>query len=388
MLNSLSNNPGGGNLDGLKAKLGAQAPGAAEVSEDPIIEEVYEEEPDDYNYKHQLNEVDEVELRNSLSVLRDSDEVDRRVYLACAAFVCAAIIGGIIGLVAASVSASNADIQRKSNIARTIQNTMKAKLEAFDTLASQINRAADGNYSEAVFASNIKNYGAVNFMLDISSEVTSEAVILAGDSRANPLKGLREYSAKTMLLTQLLSVHVNETNAESEAILELQDKGGNAKVTYAMQILPNAVYYLATDAPRTQYANGVINIYTYRNFISDDVEASDAYNNLKIDLKWSEAQRQMRDYVPADKKEEAKIKAESLDLPNRLIYRVLDRNGREFQYFADDIILVDRSLLFGESKNALERYKQRNDDIKALISQIKASAASINSDLDKFIVEK
>ncbi|MBQ4360998.1 MAG: hypothetical protein II767_12170 [Proteobacteria bacterium] len=383
MLNSLNNNPGSGGLDGLKAKLGAQAEG--QVTEEPIIEEVYEDEPDDYNYKPQLNEVDEEELK-ALSAYRAAERVDRRVYMATAAFIIAAIIGAVIGLVAATVSARNADVQRKSNIARTIQNTMKTKLQGFEEFRSDFARAADGRYSEAVFNSNVRNYGARNFMLDISSEVTSEAVLLAKDPRSNPLAGLRNYSAKTMLLTQLLSVHVNETIAESDAILELQNKGDEAKVVYAMQILPDAVYALA-NAQRGQYANGVIGIYTYKDVVTDDNEASRTYTDLKTDNKWTEAQRNLRDYV-ATGKEKKLIDEKQLDLPNRLIYRVFNRTGRETMLFADELILIDRKVLFGDSKNALERYQQRNAEINKLIGEIQKSAATINDDLGKFIVEK
>ena len=373
-----------GKLDGLKAKLGAQADGQAPA--EPIIQEIYEDEPDDYNYRPQYNEIDENELK-ALSAAHDDEKVDPRVYKATALFVIAAVIGAVIGLSAASVSASNADVQRKSNIAKTIQNTVNTKLEGFKEFKQDFQKVADGKYSESLFAIGVRNYSNHNFMLDISSEVSSEAVLLAGDSHSNPLKGLREYSAKTMLLTQLLSVHVNETIAESDAIMELQSKGSEAKVTFAMQILPDAVYAMAS-APRSQYANGIIGIYTYKDVIKDDKEASTIYTNIKTDNKWSEAQKRLRDYVPANKKEEAELAKQELDLPNRLIYRVLSRTGRDMMFFADDILLIDRQVLFGNSKNALERYKLRTDEINKLISEIDSASSTIVADLNAFIVSK
>ncbi len=373
-----------GKLDGLKAKLGAQADGQAPA--EPIIQEVYEEEPDDYNYKPQYNEVDEDELK-ALSAGQSDDKVDPRVYKATGLFIIAAIVGALIGFMWASSSAKNADIQRKSNVAQTIQNTVKTKLQGFQEFKQDFQKVADGKYSESLFASAVRNYSSHNFLLDISSEVTSEAVLLAGDTRSNPLKGLREYSAKTMLLTQLLSVHVNETNAESDAIMELQSKGDEAKVTFAMQILPDAVYALAT-APRSQYANGVAAIYTYKDVIKDDKEASTTYTNIKTDNRWSEQQKLLRDYRPANKKEEAELAKQELDLPNRLIYRVFNRTGREMMFFADDILLIDRNVLFGNSKNALERYKLRTDEINKLIAEIDSASSTIVSDLNAFVVPK
>ena len=367
MLNSLNNNPGYGNLDGIS-------------EEEVVIKEEYEPEPDDYNYVPQIHEVDEAEIRN-LSAIREETQVDTRVYKVSAAFLVLALIGGGIGLAAASHSASKADIQRKASIAKTIKNTTETKLSGFDKFYSEFSKVAQANYDEASFQSVIAQYSKYNFMLDMSSEVTSEAVLLAGEAQ-NPLEGLRKYSADTMLLTQLLSSHVNETRADSDEILELQSKSDHSKVVYAMQVLPDAIHYLATDAPRSQYANGVIGIYTYRSVIEDDVEASSAYSQLKVDQRWSEWQRSRRDYQPANKKEAI---PEGLDLPNHLLYRVLDRRGNESLLFADEVILVDRSLLFGKSANALERYQQRNEMIKAVLDRAKSESASIASQLESFI---
>ena len=74
-MNSLNNNPGDGNLN-----RGVQA------QEEPVIQEVYEAEPDDYNFQPQLREVDEVELRN-LSAIREETTVDTRVYKVAALFL-------------------------------------------------------------------------------------------------------------------------------------------------------------------------------------------------------------------------------------------------------------------------------------------------------------
>lgn len=368
MLNSLSNNPGNGNLDGIS-------------EEDAIIVEEYEPEPDDYNYVPQLHEVDEAEIRN-LSAIRQEPSVDTRVYKVSAAFLVLALIGGAIGLAAASHSASKADIQRKASIAKTIKNTAETKFSGFNKFYDEFSTFANAPYNESSFQNVVAKYNSYNFMLDMSSEVTSEAVLLAGDSRATPLKGLRSYSADTMLLTQLLSSHVNETRADSDEIAELQSKSDHNKVVYAMQVLPDAIHYLATDAPRSQYANGVVGIYTYRSVIEDDTEASNAYSQLKVDQKWNEWQRQRRDYVPTDKKEAI---PEGLDLPNHLLYRVLDRRGNESLLFADEVILVDRTLLFGKSDNALQRYEKRNQLIKSVLDRAKSESANVVAELDTFI---
>lgn len=371
-MNSLNNYPGNGNLN---ADVQSQ--------EEPIIQEVYEPEPDDYNFQPQLREVDEVELRN-LSAIREETTVDTRVYKVAALFLIAAIIGAAIGFGVASNSATKADIHRKSSIAETIKNTVTTKLDEFDKFEKTFKSIENGNYNEATFGT-LKEYASKHlYMLDISSEVTSEVVLLAGDSRANPLNGLRNYSANTMLLTQLLSSHLNETQADSDSIAELESRNGDSKVIYGMQVLPDAIYYLGTDAPRSQYANGVVGIFTYRDVIEDSNELERTYTQLKTDQNWSEFKQMRRNYVPADKKEQLAL-GESV-LPNHLIYRTLDRHGTENLLFADELVLVDRSLLFGKSANALERYKQRNQQIRQLIDNARKASADIISDLDKFIV--
>jgi hypothetical protein len=373
MLNSLSNNPGNGNQDGLNGNVQSQ--------EEPIIQEVYEPEPDDYNYQPQYREVDEEELRN-LSAIREETETDTRVYKASALFLIMALIGAGIGFAMASSAAGKADVARKTSMARTIKSVLESKLEGFDKLDKSFAAVEGGKFDLAKFNDELATYGKNNFILDMSSEVTSEAVLLAGDNRANPLKGLRQYSADSMLLMQLLSNHVNETRADAEAIAEIQASKAK-EVTYAMQVIPEAVYNLGTDAPRTQYANVVTAIYNYKDVIEDDAKAATVYENLKIDNKWSEEQRLRRDYAPEGKKgsEDQAI------LPNRLIYQVTDRSGKESLLFADDIILVDRKLLFGKSLNALERYEARTALIKSVIEDARDASKTIISDLDKFIIE-
>jgi hypothetical protein len=383
MLNFSSNNPGFGNHDELKAKLGAQAQVSEPVEEEVEFQDIYEEEPDDYNYQPELREVSEQELKN-LSAIQDLG-TDRRVYIASVGFFVAALIGAAIGFTLASSAADKAEVTRKSAIASVIKNTVESKLAGFEKFSSDFNKLAEGNFSEAGFNTVVPNYSRYNFMLDISSEVSAESILLIEDKANNPLKSLREYSMKTMILTQLLSTHVNETRADAESIIELQSKGEDTKVMFAMQVLPDAVYYLATDAPRGQYANGVISLFTFKDVVENDAEASEIYSQLKVDYKWSEAQRMRRDYQPANKKEAQAL--EGMDLPNHLIYRVLDRNGTEIPLFADEVILVDRELLFGQSANALERYKRRNAQIQKLLEEAKAASTSISGELNKFIVE-
>lgn len=380
-MSSVSNNPGNGNLNGLKAKLIKQgSPDASANEVETIIEERYEAEPDDYNYVPEIREVDEEELRN-LSAIRQETEVDKRVYMACAAFFVAALIGGAIGYAAGSISAGNADVHRKASVARTIDNTMKAKFTDFEKF-EKIFKSNSGKFSEADFDSNISTYSRYNFMLDISSEVSSEAVLLLGRNDANPLENLRLYSARTMLLTQLLSIHVNETHADREAILELQNKGDSAKVTLAMQVLPEAILYLGTDAPRNQYANGTTGIFTYRDYISDDDKLSEAFLEMKGNARTAYQQQKLeyRTFQTGKKNEE-----NPGNIPGRLIYNVLDRRGSNIHLFADELILVDRSLFFGESANALERYNRRNAQINDLLKKIEETRGPITSSLQAFI---
>lgn len=360
---------------------------AGAPAEEAIIQEVFEEEPDDYNYVPQIQEVDEAELR-SLSAIHEEDYVDRRVYYVCAGFLAVALVGGAIGMAAASHSASNADIERKSSMAKTIRMTVEDRLTQFERFAKEF-ESAGGRYDRDTFDSKVGNYGNYSFMLDMSSDVTSEAVLLAGNSQANPLAGLRKYSADTMLLTQLISSHINETHADSEAILEIQEmrehNAEETRVLYAMQIVPEGVAYLMTTAPRSMYANGAINVFTYKDVIDDDEEASRRYSKLKVDNKWGQFQKERRDFV-ADKV--VNEDGDALDIPNRLMYKVMDRRGQEALLFADEMVLVDRAKLFGKSMEALERYEQRTAQIKKVIEQARKDSSTIVSDLTYFMTEQ
>lgn len=53
--------------------------------------------------------------------------------------------------------------------------------------------------------------------------------------------------------------------------------------------------------------------------------------------------------------------------------------------FADEIILVDRKLLFGNAANALDRYKQRTAQIAKLIANIRTESTTISTDLASFM---
>lgn len=379
MLSFSSNNPGIGTPNSTED--------TTNTGSEPIIQEVYEEEPDDYNYVPPLREVDDAEIRRLSASVPDAG-VDKRVYYACAAFLGAAIVGILIGYGIASVNASNANVQRKTSIARTIQKTVDTNVAALEKFKADFNKVASGNYSEASFddlRSKVRA-GEYNFMLDMSSDVTAEAVLLIEkEGQNNPLTSLRRYSADSMLLRRLIETHLAETRADSEAIIDLQSQSGKVAVTYAMQVIPDALYYLATTAPRSQYANGVIGIYTYRNVIEDDAEATEVYSNLKIDARWSNEQRARRDYKPKNKKEQAQLEANELDLPNHLIYEVVDRQGNKANLFADEVILVDRTLFFGESANAKERYDWRTQNIQNLLDKLDKSKTTIRDDLKVFL---
>ena len=343
-----------------------------------IIEYEYEPEPDDYNYEAPDTPIDEEEFRQ-LTYTGDVTD-NSKVIKAVIVILIAAIIGGVIGLIIGSQAEKNNDIQRKSSIASTIKRSYDAKVESFGKLATEFDKLSGSDYEKAKFDDFMSKLSDFDYMLDMSSDISSEVILLNGDSRANPVKNLREYSADTMLLTQLLSIHKNETRADEEEIASLIEKGGTNEVTYAMSINPDSVFYLGKNAPREQFANGVLNIYTLREAIDNDEELSSAYNAYKSDKGWSAAQREMRDYVPGKGEN-----LDNLDIPNRIMYDVLNRRGESNLMFADEIILVDRKLLFGNSANALDRYKQRTTQIAKLISNIRSESATISTDLAVFM---
>lgn len=343
-----------------------------------IIEYEYEPEPDDYNYEAPDTPIDEEEFRQLTYTGNNTNNT--KVMIAVVIIMVAALIGGVIGLVIGGIVEDNNDIKRKSTIASTVKRIYDTKIEGFNAFAAAYQNIANGDYSAETFDKFMMNLSQYDFMLDMSSDISSEIILLNGDSRANPVKNLREYSADTMLLTQLLSIHRNETHVDEEEIVALMEKGGSEEVTYAMSINPDSVYYLGKTAPREQFANGVISIYTLREEIDNDEALSNIYESYKSDKGWSAAQREMRDYQPAKGENVGE-----LDLPNRIMYEVANRRGDLNYVFADEIVLVDRKLLFGKAANALDRYKQRSMQISNLIENIKKESTSISGDLELFM---
>ncbi|MCL2326374.1 MAG: hypothetical protein FWC40_07780 [Proteobacteria bacterium] len=370
-MNSSSSIPG--DVKELKGQFGVQ--GASAPHPSVIVEE--EPEPDDYNYVVVEKDVDEDAFRQMTWTMPSPTE-GKRLKLAVVAILAAAVVGWLVGMGVGSAIESSNDVKRKSSIASTVLRTVTPKLAGFETFAKDFERVASGPFNETQFNSLVRNYSRHNFMLDMSSEVTSEVLMLAGQGGANPLKDLRSFSANTMLLTQLLSIHVNETNADSEEIVALLEGGGSSEVIYAMRVNADALHYLGTTAPRESYANGVLEVFTLRGPILDDEETSREYTQLKIEQRWSQAQRQYRDYVPQ--------RGESvLELPNRMLYRVMERSGRVSLLFADELLLINRKVLFGNAANALERYNRRTAEISKLIGEIRLSASPIESGLSVFV---
>ncbi len=351
---------------------------------EPEVVIEYEPEPDDYNYVPPEVPIDEEELKQLNYTGQGSD--NKQVIKVVAIIVVVAIVGAIIGLIFGNISESNNDEKRKSTIASTIKRSVDNKVANFNKFATEFDKLSGAeSYNKSLFDSVMSNFQSFDFLLDMSSEVSSEVILLNGNPLANPVKALREYSANTMLLTQLLSIHLNETRIDEEEIQMLIEKKGVSEVTYAMQINSDGIYYLGSAAPRDQFANGVVSIFTYRNVVKDNQELSDMYSAYKSEKGWSTAQRQYRDYVPT--KAESKSLAE-FDLPNRVMYEVTDRRGNDNQLFADEVLLVDRKLLFGKAANALDRYNQRTDQIKRLVEDTRKVSANISSDLSVFIKDK
>jgi hypothetical protein len=201
-----------------------------------IIEYEYEPEPDDYNYEAPDTPIDEEEFRQLTYTGNNTNNT--KVMIAVVIIMVAALIGGVIGLVIGGIVEDNNDIKRKSTIASTVKRIYDTKIEGFNAFAAAYQNIANGDYNAETFDKFMMNLSQYDFMLDMSSDISSEIILLNGDSRANPVKNLREYSADTMLLTQLLSIHRNETHVDEEEIVALMEKGGSEEVTYAMSINP------------------------------------------------------------------------------------------------------------------------------------------------------
>lgn len=420
LLSSSNNNPGFKDVNDLKARLGmnkastsapnpaATTPTAppkgafgAPASASPFgdaakfagpSQPAPEPEPEDYNYEHKDKEYD------YNPALYDPDvkmPVSRARYIVFGAIgIGVLIFGFVLGLIWTNVVKDRESVNRRISLAQTVERSVKPKVEGFKnymTLFKQRwdSKGPDGaiDFDKKFYDETVKSYAGYNFMLDMSNDVSAEAIILGQNEKANPLAELREYSSGSMLLTTLLSNHVAETNSDMQELENLLD-GGDAvdnNAVYAVRFNINEFFAYVEQASRTNYALASLGIYQVKRAITDDEEASQVWGTMKSSM----TQEQIKEltYIP-DPKAKTPDAAADLDLPKRLIYEVQARGGAPTYVFSDEIFLINRSQLFGSSANALDRYRNRMKAIYSTMALIEKVCDPLLADLQTQATEE
>lgn len=302
------------------------------------------------------------------------------------------VVGSLfIGMQIAQVGHDRDSVNRRINLAKDLHGKVQPKLDAFTNFIKPFKDRVDSGgrmdavtaYDKALF-DQLASYASVDFMLDPSTDIPAEAIILAQNQKANPLPELRQYSSGSMILTQLISNHVAETRADKQEIAELQDATGAGTDDETSEL-----FALKFDAQRyIEFINEPLRVNEQFNF---GVRAKGLWRVKKVIQTPEELAaiwKDMKaDYAPAAEEDKGKgakkgkEKAEELELPPKVIYQLQPRQGQAVYALADEIILITRSEVFGATPNALQRYEKRMTQILKAIIETEKSVEPLSSKL-------
>ncbi|PIW01091.1 MAG: hypothetical protein COW42_06000 [Deltaproteobacteria bacterium CG17_big_fil_post_rev_8_21_14_2_50_63_7] len=301
------------------------------------------------------------------------------------------VIGALfVGMQIAEVGHDRNSVNRRINLAKDLASKVQPKLDAFvafikpfkDRVESGGRMESVTGYDQALFEQ-LGRYGSVDFMLDPSTDVPAEAIILAQNQKANPLPELRQYSSGTMILVQLISNHVSETNADKKEIAELLEATGSVEdetsELFALKFDPERYLEFIKEPLRVdgQFNFGVRakGLWRVKKIVQSPEELAAIWKDMKGDYA---APAEEEDKTKGKKPKE---KTEELGLPPKVIYQLQPRQGAPFYVLADEIILITRSEIFGATPNALQRYEKRMTQILKAIVETEKSVEPLGSKL-------
>ena len=405
---------GGGGAGGFGGGggFGTKLPKRQQVQEE-IIEEVVENNQPGKMFDFNMNQVD--------ASLRPPKDHTKPIMVGALVLV-SLIFGGFIGWCWQSVIADRSDINKRIEIAKQAEASIKPKIDNFQTLAQLFKQRSESlgagvlEYNPEFYEKVIKKYTTGSekdsYVLDISKDLPANTIVMATNAAQNPLSDIRGYAAGTTLLSEILHSHVIQTEKDMNEIQTLlgQSSATDRNIVYALKIKAADMMTLVTPQDfvekgydRTLQALTCTEVYQVKGAITDDVEADKIFRELISNGQLTEEQVKARTLENNSKKAAAKAKAkkgkaaeetveittdESLTLPNRLLYRLEDTTGKQHYAFADEIILVERSKLFASSANALERYRKRMIQILGLLGEIEKSTDGLYSRVHTIAVEE
>jgi len=392
--------------------FGTKIPKRQQVQEE-IIEEFVENNQPGKMFDFNMNQVDP-------SLLPPKDHT--KPIMVGALVLVSLVFGGFIGWCWQSVIADRSDINKRIEIAKQAETSIKPKIDNFQTLAQLFKQRSESlgagvlEYNPDFYEKVIKKYTTGSekdsYVLDISKDLPGNTIVMATNAAQNPLSDIRGYAAGTTLLSEILHSHVNQTEKDMNEIQTLlgQSSATDRNIVYALKINASDMLTLVTPQDmvekgydRTLQALTCTEVYQVKGAVTDDVEADKVFRELISSGRLTEEQVKARTLENNAKKVAAKAKAkkgkageetveittdESLTLPNRLLYRLEDTTGKQHYAFADEIILVDRNKLFANSANALERYRKRMIQILGLLGEIEKTTDGLYSRVHTIAVEE
>lgn len=409
VLNSSSNNSKFKNIDELKARMAAKSGGAGgfgggvssgggfgggfgsklpkRQQQQVIIEEIDDAPKQQRLFDYNLNQVDK-------SLLPPKDRA--KPIMVGVVILVSLAFGAFIGSCWQYVFAQRAEVNLRIDVAQKIEPTIKQKVDNFQTFAQLFKQRSESlgagvlEYNEHFYNDVIKKYNEADydFVLDVS-KLPANVISMASNSAQNPLSDIRGYGAGTSLLAALLQSHIDNTEKDAAEIKQIlgTSSATDRNIVYAIKVNAADVLKITeADSDRTLKALQSTEIYQVKSALTDDADAAKAFEAMHASGRLSDDEYKARIYAPAKAKTKAGaepvveiITDTTLTLPNRLIYVIADNDGKEQTVFADEIVLLERTKLFGGSANALERYRNRMIQILAIMGEIEKSTDGLAS---------
>jgi len=405
-LNSSNNHSGSKNVNDLKARLGAsKATGggfgggfSAKMPKQQQQQIIIEDD----GTPGKMFDFDPTQMDGSLIAPKDH----RKTAMVGFVILIALIFGGVVGYLWQGVLSARSDVNSRITVAKQVEATIQPKVDAFQTFAQIFKQRSESlgagvlEYNDQFFNQVIKRYRDNNFILDVSSDLPADTVVLATNALQNPLADIRSFAAGTTTFSKILDSHIAQTELDMEEIKVLLLGQGSAmdrNSIVALRVDSAAVMNMVGETgTRQMEALTVTRVYQVRRAITDDDEAARVFSEMKSGL--TEAQIKARTYtgpavlrgrvVGRPAAPSVSEVTEGLVLPNRLMYVIQDRSGKEEVVFADEIILLDRTKLYATSPNALERYRKRMIQILALLGDIEKTTDGLMSKLHAISTEE
>lgn len=315
------------------------------------------------------------------------------------------VFGGFIGFMWQGVLSDRQLVNDRIDVSIGVEQTIKPKVDAFQSFAQIFKQRSESlgagvlEYNERFYNETIKGHRSLSYALDVSTELPPETIKLASNSKENPLADIRAYGAGTMLLSNLLDSHITQTELDIDEINALLGKSSatDRNIVYALKIDNKGLFNLIDKGERTAEAIRSLQVLQVKRAITDDEMASKVFEELKASGRLTDEDIKERQFnAVADAAKRAKKGSKpvvdesiaNLSLPNRLMYVIEDRNGKEEIVFSNEIILIERSKLFAGSANALERYRKRMMQILQLLGDIEKSTDGLLGKLHAISTEE